>query len=138
MDIFDVSTRVFSVPALAGSDMGLAGWVRKLSGKPTMTVGGIGFDKELAASFAAGMRFDDRLFVCDPVYFGGTVDCSVGSERITALIKVSGGTAEHIPAREDCADRIVALARPGDRIVVMGARDDTLTDFARGILARLA
>ena len=26
---------------------------------------------------------------------------------------------------------------PGDRIVVMGARDDTLTDFARGLLRRL-
>jgi 2,4-dienoyl-CoA reductase-like NADH-dependent reductase (Old Yellow Enzyme family) len=51
VDIFDVSTRLFSTPAFAGSDMGLAGWVRKLTGKPTMTVGGIGFSKELAASF---------------------------------------------------------------------------------------
>jgi 2,4-dienoyl-CoA reductase-like NADH-dependent reductase (Old Yellow Enzyme family) len=51
VDIFDVSTRLFSTPAFAGSDMGLAGWVRKLTGKPTMTVGGIGFTKELAASF---------------------------------------------------------------------------------------
>jgi UDP-N-acetylmuramate--alanine ligase len=33
--------------------------------------------------------------------------------------------------------RIATLARPGDRIVVMGARDDTLTDFARAILPRL-
>ena len=39
VDIFDVSTRVFSRPAFAGSDMGLAGWIRKLTGLPTMTVG---------------------------------------------------------------------------------------------------
>jgi 2,4-dienoyl-CoA reductase-like NADH-dependent reductase (Old Yellow Enzyme family) len=52
VDMFDVSTRIFSTPAFEGSDTGLAGWVRKLSGKPVMTVGGIGFDKELARSFA--------------------------------------------------------------------------------------
>ena len=61
VDIFDVSTRVFSVPAFAGSDRGLAGWVRHLSGKPTMTVGGIGFDKELAASFAQPTHAIDNL-----------------------------------------------------------------------------
>jgi 2,4-dienoyl-CoA reductase-like NADH-dependent reductase (Old Yellow Enzyme family) len=61
VDLFDVSTRVFSVPAFAGSDRGLAGWVKKLSGKPTMTVGGIGFDKELAASFAQPTAAIDNL-----------------------------------------------------------------------------
>jgi 2,4-dienoyl-CoA reductase-like NADH-dependent reductase (Old Yellow Enzyme family) len=61
VDIFDVSTRIFSAPAFAGSDIGLAGWVRKLSGKPTMTVGGIGFDKELAASFAEPTQAIDNL-----------------------------------------------------------------------------
>ena len=93
--------------------------------------------EELAQTFARELGPEDVTIICDPVYFGGTVDRSVGSERIVALIKVSGGKAEHIPARDACADRIVSLARPGDRIVVMGARDDTLTDFARGILARL-
>ena len=61
VDIFDVSTRVFSLPAFSGSDMGLAGWVRKLSGKPTITVGGIGFDKELAASFVQPTQAIDNL-----------------------------------------------------------------------------
>lgn len=61
VDIFDVSTRVFSVPAFAGSDKGLAGWVRELSGRPAITVGGIGFDKELAASFAQPTNAIDNL-----------------------------------------------------------------------------
>ena len=61
VDVFDVSTRVFSTPAFAGSDRGLAGWVRHLSGKPTITVGGIGFDKELAASFAQPTHAIDNL-----------------------------------------------------------------------------
>ena len=54
-----------------------------------------------------------------------------------AMYGQAGLNAEHIAAREDCADRIAALARPGDRIAVMGARDDTLTEFARSILTRL-
>ena len=61
VDVFDVSTRVFSTPAFASSDRGLAGWVRHLSGKPTMTVGGIGFDQELAASFAQPTHAIDNL-----------------------------------------------------------------------------
>lgn len=93
--------------------------------------------EELAQTFAHELGPDDITIMCDPVYFGGTVDRSVGSERIVDLIKATGGKAEHIPARADCGDRIVALARPGDRIAVMGARDDTLTEFARSILARL-
>lgn len=92
---------------------------------------------ELAEVLATRLGSDDLTILCDPVYFGGTVDRSVGSERIVALIEAHGGRAEYIAARADCADRIVALARTGDRIVVMGARDDTLSAFARDILARL-
>lgn len=51
VDIFDASTRIFSTPAFAGSDLGLAGWAKKLTGKPSMTVGGIGFSKDLQSSF---------------------------------------------------------------------------------------
>ena len=92
---------------------------------------------ELADVMAAKLGPDDLTILCDPVYFGGTVDRSQGSERIVALIRDAGGQAEHIAAREDCAARIVALARPGDRVVIMGARDDTLTIFAKDVLARL-
>ena len=53
------------------------------------------------------------------------------------LIEQAGGNAEYVPTREAVADMIVEIARPGDRIAVMGARDDTLTLFARDLLARL-
>jgi len=92
---------------------------------------------ELAETFAHELGPDDLTILCDPVYFGGTVDRSEGSERIVRLIAEAGGHAEHIPARDDCAARMVELARPGDRIVIMGARDDTLTSFAKDVLARL-
>jgi 2,4-dienoyl-CoA reductase-like NADH-dependent reductase (Old Yellow Enzyme family) len=51
VDIFDASTRIFSTPAFEGSDMALAGWARKLTGKPSMTVGGVGLSKDLQSSF---------------------------------------------------------------------------------------
>jgi UDP-N-acetylmuramate--alanine ligase len=92
---------------------------------------------ELALTFAHELGPDDVTILCDPVYFGGTVDRSEGSERIVRLIEQAGGRAEHIAHREDCGARIVELARAGDRVVVMGARDDTLARFAQDLLSRL-
>ncbi len=94
--------------------------------------------EELARTFARKLGPDDITLLCDPVYFGGTVDRSVGSERIVDLINAAGGHAEHIGSREACGERILALAQAGDRIAVMGARDDTLTEFAQSILTRLS
>ncbi|MXO95507.1 UDP-N-acetylmuramate--alanine ligase [Erythrobacter aquimaris] len=93
---------------------------------------------ELAQTFVDVMGADDRVIFSDPVYFGGTVDRREGSERIVKLIAEGGARAEHVPSRKDVEDRLVSLARPGDRIVVMGARDDTLSDFARKIFQRLS
>jgi len=93
---------------------------------------------ELAAVFTENLSDDDRVILCDPVYFGGTVDRSRGSDSIVDMITAAGGRAEHIAARQECGDRMVELAKPGDRIVIMGARDDTLHDFAQSILAGIA
>ena len=92
---------------------------------------------ELAETIARLLGPQDLTILCDPAYFGGTVDRSQGSERITNLIAAAGGNAEYIPTREDCAARIAQIAQPHDRIVVMGARDDTLTIFARALLQKL-
>lgn len=92
---------------------------------------------ELAQTFAAELGPEDVTILCDPVYFGGTVDRSEGSERIVALIEQGGGRAEYIPTREGCGEQILELAQTGDRVVVMGARDDTLTEFAQSLLAKL-
>ena len=133
------------------SEAGDSGWARRIG----EGLGGLGVDGVLITLVGLDDLKDERVaddvgaaklveldagditILCDPVYFGGTVDRSEGSERIVGLITEAGGRAEHIPARADCADRMVELARPGDRIVIMGARDDTLIQFAKDILARL-
>ncbi len=92
---------------------------------------------ELADVFADMLGADDHLILCDPVYFGGTVDKSIGSQSITDAVAKAGRNADYIPSREDCGNRIVELAQPGDRIVIMGARDDTLSGFAGELLRRV-
>ncbi|MEO9470517.1 Mur ligase family protein [Parasphingorhabdus sp.] len=91
---------------------------------------------ELAEVFADLLDEDDRVLLCDPVYFGGTVDRSLGSESVVDAIR-NGPDARHIANRDTCGDQIVQWAEPGDRIVIMGARDDTLHSFAVGLLQRL-
>jgi len=91
----------------------------------------------LADSIAQGMAPDDRLYLPDPVYQGGTVDKSRGSDWLAGEVASRGKTAEHIPERARIGGALVAEAQPGDRILIMGARDDTLIDFARGLVEHL-
>ncbi len=46
VDIFHCSMRRYWEPEFAGSDMNLAGWTKKLTGKLTMAVGSVGLSKE--------------------------------------------------------------------------------------------
>ena len=93
---------------------------------------------ELAAAFARGLAADDLLVVPDPAYFGGTVAREVGSGDLAADVRALGRDARHVADRAQAADLLVAQARPGDRVVVMGARDDTLGLLARAMLDGLA
>ena len=93
--------------------------------------------RELADAFVDGMRADDVLVMPDPAYFGGTVAREVTSADLIADIAARGADARHIHDRADAADSLVAEARPGDRIIVMGARDDTLSLLAADIVAAL-
>src|SRR6266403_1660692 len=92
----------------------------------------------LVDCFASALRDEDVLVMPEPVYFGGTVDRSVGSDDIVREIQRRGRTAFAFPDRAACADVLVRLARRGDRIVVMGARDDSLSQFAHELLRRIA
>jgi UDP-N-acetylmuramate--alanine ligase len=88
--------------------------------------------------FAQGLARDDVLVMPEPVYFGGTVDRSVTSGDITRGISAKGREAIALSDRAACGDRLISLAQPGDRIVIMGARDDTLSEFAAEVLRRVA
>jgi UDP-N-acetylmuramate--alanine ligase len=91
----------------------------------------------LVAAFADNMAAEDVLILNDPVYYGGTVERTVTSGDIVGDIRAAGRNAEHVPERAEAGRRLAALARPGDRILVMGARDDSLSQFAAEVLAAL-
>ena len=88
--------------------------------------------------FANGLRDEDVLVMPEPVYFGGTVDRSVGSNDLVYEIQRHGRKAFAFPDRGACGDMLVRLAHHGDRVVVMGTRDDSLSQFAHELLRRLA
>ncbi|HEY3777280.1 MAG TPA: Mur ligase family protein [Rhizomicrobium sp.] len=88
----------------------------------------------LVAAFATGMGADDLLIMPDPVYFGGTTDRSVGSAEIVSGVAARGLRALAIPDRAECGHALLAEARAGDRILIMGARDDTLATFASDLV----
>jgi 2,4-dienoyl-CoA reductase-like NADH-dependent reductase (Old Yellow Enzyme family) len=54
VDIFDASTRKYEMPAFDGSELTLAGWTKQVTGLPCMAVGGVGLDRDLYGSYAAG------------------------------------------------------------------------------------
>ncbi len=92
---------------------------------------------EFIACFADNLRLDDVLIMPEPVYYGGTTDKSVGSEDIARGVSARGRAAFSFATRATCSNKLIELAQTGDRIVVMGARDDTLSQFAAELLARL-
>ncbi|HUC67045.1 MAG TPA: Mur ligase family protein [Stellaceae bacterium] len=92
---------------------------------------------EFIDCFARHLGASDVLVMPEPAYFGGTVDRSIGSADIAAGIVARGHAAEVFADRARCGETLAALARAGDRIVIMGARDDTLSLFAEDLLATL-
>jgi UDP-N-acetylmuramate--alanine ligase len=83
------------------------------------------------------MEPGDRLYLPDPVYQGGTVEKARGSDWLAEEVRERGAEATHIPERAKLGEALLARAKRGDRIVIMGARDDTLSEFARELVREL-
>jgi len=93
---------------------------------------------DFVATFAAELAPTDRLWFLEVFYAGGTAARDISSADVIADIAARGITAEPAPSREWLIERLASEARRGDLILVMGARDPSLTDLAWAILKRLA
>lgn len=51
IDVFHASTRNFDTPEFSDSQLNLAGWTKKLSGKPTISVGSVGLAQDFTEAF---------------------------------------------------------------------------------------
>ncbi len=92
---------------------------------------------DFIAVFAKSMKKEDHLFLPTTLYLGGTDNRTKTSADLAEALAAKDVKAHYIEDREACAAAVLAEARPGDRIIVMGARDDTLTTLAQSMLKKL-
>lgn len=54
VDIFHASQRRYWEPEFEGSDLNFAGWIKKITGQPTITVGSVGLSGDVMGAFTKG------------------------------------------------------------------------------------
>jgi UDP-N-acetylmuramate--L-alanine ligase len=94
--------------------------------------------KDFVETFTKVLRPADRIFMLEVFYAGGTAVRDFSAADIVAEIAALGTLAEFAPSRDWLLERIAAEARPGDLVLVMGARDPTLTELAQSLVAAIA
>jgi len=93
--------------------------------------------QDFVRTFAQELSPEDRLWMLEVFYAGGTTTRDFSAADIADEIKARGTLAEFAPSRDWLIRRIAAEARDGDVVLVMGARDPSLTAFAGSLLAGL-
>ena len=92
---------------------------------------------ELASMLPGVLRAGDRFCYAEIFYAGGTVAKDISSAALAADLPASmrvGHARDHRAVR----DWVVAEARPGDTVLLMGARDPDLGLLARTVVAALS
>jgi UDP-N-acetylmuramate--alanine ligase len=89
-------------------------------------------------TFATRTAPGDKVWLLEIFYAGGTATRDFSAADLVRDIVARGRDAEFAPSREWLVRRIAEVAEPGDLVLVMGARDPSLTTFAREVLAALA
>ncbi len=92
---------------------------------------------ELIDAFCNHLGADDHLYMPEVLYLGGTVDRSYTAHDFIGELQQKHTHSYWYETRDDAVKQIIADAKPYDRIVIMGARDDTLSDVAKFILDSL-
>lgn len=90
---------------------------------------------ELAHAFAEFLEADDILCMPEVLYLGGTVDRSYTAKDFIDELKPAHKNAYWFETRDEAVAALIGQAKPHDRLIVMGARDDTLSDVAKFILS---
>jgi UDP-N-acetylmuramate-alanine ligase len=93
---------------------------------------------DFVTTFGRELAPGDRLWMLEVFYAGGTATRDFSAADIVAEIAGLGTKAEFAPSREWLVARIAAEARVGDLVLVMGARDPSLTELAGAILGAVA
>jgi UDP-N-acetylmuramate--alanine ligase len=92
---------------------------------------------DFVAAFAAELRPADRLWLLEVFYAGGSATRDISSADVVADLRGAGVQARFAASREALVAELAGAAEAGDLILVMGARDPSLTELARDILDAL-
>jgi UDP-N-acetylmuramate--alanine ligase len=90
--------------------------------------------RDFVETFSRLLRPQDQIFMLEIFYAGGTAVRDFSAADIVAEIAACGTLAHFAPSRDWLIARIAEEAKAGDLVLVMGARDPSLTAFARDIL----
>ena len=93
--------------------------------------------QDFVRTFSGELGSDDRLWMLEVFYAGGTATRDFSAADIIDEIAALGTHAELAPSRDWLAGRLAEEAKEGDVVLVMGARDPSLTVFAREIVGAL-
>jgi len=93
--------------------------------------------EDFVETFATELGPADRLWLLEVFYAGGTAVRDFSSADLVREIVERGRDAEFAPARASLAARVAEVAQPGDLVLVMGARDPSLTQLAEDVVAAL-
>lgn len=92
---------------------------------------------ELIEVFLAEMTDEDILFMPEIFYAGGTICRDISSLDLVQAIQAGGKKASYEIDKEAVLPALIDETRPGDTIVVMGGRDETLRCFSQRIFEQL-
>lgn len=92
---------------------------------------------DLVETFATQLRREDRLWMLEVFYAGGSAVRDFSAAELVAEITERGIVAEFAASRQVVLARLLAEARTGDIVLIMGARDPSLTALAKDLLTRL-
>lgn len=93
--------------------------------------------KDFVETFATELRPEDRFWMLEIFFAGGSAQRDFSSKDLVDEIAARGRAAEFAPSRDWLVERLAAEAKEGDLILVMGARDPSLTELAQRILHAL-
>lgn len=94
--------------------------------------------KEIMSEFASNMADDDILIMPEIFFVGGTVTKDISSEDLINYFKtITSSKAYFVADKAAAKEKILLLAQPHDRVVIMGARDNSLADLCKSILEEL-
>jgi UDP-N-acetylmuramate--alanine ligase len=90
--------------------------------------------KELEKDVLSALRKNDFFLLSDVYYAGGTVSKEITAEDVAIEMQEKSNHVLFFPDRKEMLPYLKQNCRKGDVILLMGARDTTLSDFAGEVL----